>query len=258
MHAPRAPSIRDRAAALRAACGLCLVLLLGGCLTGDFGRVNPSLVSDDVHDWVGPAASGGAGYAPSSLPLTDDERTLRDLAFPLIEPPYDRNSWDSVLLEWGINRSELRWPANDRTAYAQWLLGSAYRSTAARYAQLIDDVRNDTVRIDSFYMTALRVLDMDARRQRSMAYVSFLSGGEYIDAGRRMAENSLVIAWVQYSLRRRADAFQFALERCVLATPMPAAVDAERALNALRQQINTHTLAVPVPPPPAIAFAAAG
>ncbi len=31
--------------------------------------------------------------------LTDEERRLRDLAYPLIDPPYDRNKWYSFLGE---------------------------------------------------------------------------------------------------------------------------------------------------------------
>ncbi|HWN51196.1 MAG TPA: hypothetical protein VNO18_15505 [Xanthobacteraceae bacterium] len=33
-------------------------LQLGGCANGDFGRVKPRLVSDDIHAWIG--AAGGA------------------------------------------------------------------------------------------------------------------------------------------------------------------------------------------------------
>ena len=53
----------------------------------------------------------------SSFELTDDERALRDLAYPLIEPPYDRQQWYSVAGEYGLYRP-IRGPAFDRTAYA--------------------------------------------------------------------------------------------------------------------------------------------
>jgi hypothetical protein len=65
------------------------VALLGGCgiPNGDFGEVRPTLVRDDMHDWVGPYAS--ADYA-SGFALTDDERAPRDLGYRLIEAPYNR------------------------------------------------------------------------------------------------------------------------------------------------------------------------
>ena len=65
--------------------------LLAGCgINGDFGEVNRTLVRDDIHDWVGRDDTPDHPDAPSSFELTDDERQLRDLAFPLIEPPYNR------------------------------------------------------------------------------------------------------------------------------------------------------------------------
>ena len=75
--------------------------LLTGCGTyGDFGRVRPTLVNDDTHAWMGPAAARGPAINPPwRHQLTDEERTLRDLAYPLIEPPYDRNKWYSVIGE---------------------------------------------------------------------------------------------------------------------------------------------------------------
>jgi hypothetical protein len=72
--------------------------LLAGCgLNGDFERMRPSLVSDDTHAWLGPAALRGKTGSATKHQLTDEERRLRDLAYPLIEPPYDRNKWYSVL-----------------------------------------------------------------------------------------------------------------------------------------------------------------
>ena len=61
--------------------------------------------------------------------LTDAERQLRDLAFPLIEPPYDRGRWDTVLLEYGIRRSkEIEWPVFDNHGYGIRLMERPYRS----------------------------------------------------------------------------------------------------------------------------------
>ena len=55
---------------------LAAILSLAGCGTpnGDFGEVQPYLVSDGIHDWVGPKFSN---FEP-----TDDERALRDLGYP--------------------------------------------------------------------------------------------------------------------------------------------------------------------------------
>jgi hypothetical protein len=177
--------------------------LLAGCANGDFNEIKPFLVRDSIHDWVGPAAIAGTNAALSSFELTDDERALRDLAYPLIEPPYDRQRWYSVAGEYGLIDRDRAHPV-DRTAYANDLLGSAYRSPAARYAHLLDDIRNDTTRLPQFFETATRVLDIDQRRRQSLAYVAELSPAERDDALRRIMVNAAIVAWVWESLNQRA------------------------------------------------------
>ncbi|HWN51197.1 MAG TPA: hypothetical protein VNO18_15510, partial [Xanthobacteraceae bacterium] len=102
----------------------------------------------------------------SSFPLTDDERALRDLAYPLIEPPYDRQRWYSFLNEYGIRHIfHYDWSKFDAQAYTRALTQESLRSEAARYARLGDDIRNDRECVPQFFLLANRVLEMDGRRE---------------------------------------------------------------------------------------------
>ncbi|MSO67950.1 MAG: hypothetical protein EXQ82_09115 [Pseudolabrys sp.] len=60
---------------------LAMVALLAGCANGDFGEVRPTLVRDNVHDWLSLDAIAGRPALPSGFELTDDERQFRDLAY---------------------------------------------------------------------------------------------------------------------------------------------------------------------------------
>ena len=122
------------------------VSVLAGCANGDFQEVRPTLVSDSIHDWVGNDAIAGKRTFPSRYELTDDERALRDLAYPLIQPPYDRHQWYSVAGEYGVIGGDHR-AIFQREDYWNRLAGSRYRSPSARYAQLSDDIRNDSERL---------------------------------------------------------------------------------------------------------------
>jgi hypothetical protein len=107
---------------------------------------------------------------------------------------------------------------------------------------LIDDIRNDGTRIEPFFMTARHVLDMDSKRAQSLSYIPDLQEAERANALTRISENHLVIGSVHRSLTERAGAFRYALERLVIANPSPMAVEAERALNRLRMQIEKNRL----------------
>ena len=219
--------------AWRPLCVLGALVLLAGCANSDFGEINQTLVTDGIHDWLGRDSPKSHPVPPSTFEYTDDERALRDNAYPLIEPPYDRQQWYSVAGEYGFKRTAV----TDRHKYLDRVMEECHRSSAAVYARLIDDIRNDTTRLSQFFETAGRVMDIDQKRQKSLAYVSGLSKGEVLNARRRIRENAHVLEMVRWSLEDRVAAYHFALERMVIMTPMTQAVDAERLLNQLDAQI---------------------
>lgn len=231
--------------------------ILSGCgLNADFDRPRPSLVTDNMHAWIGKDVARIDGIMPSTYPLTDDERVLRDLAYPLIEPPFARNRWYSILNEYGLTLSlNADIIIREPSAYSDHLTRKAYRSATARYVQLNDDIRNDVVRIDPFFGLARRVIDIDTKRVGALSYTSAVGEGGAANARARVAENALIVAWVQCSLAERAAGYRFALERLVVATPAPMAVEAERSITLMLQEIaRNQVVATPrlCGPPPRV------
>jgi hypothetical protein len=232
MPAPRFP-IRYFAPALLLLAGG----MLGACSGGDFGRTREDFRNDDMHRWIGLEATSSVGLRPSQYQLTDDERQLRDLAYPLIEPPHSRPAWKSVFGDYQPIASPWRQaPVFDRTAYGRALIDEPHRSHSSRYAQLIEDVRADITRFELFYGNAIKVLDLDRRRHASLDRVSELSPRERADAVARMQENSLIVQWVQQCLERRVSSYRWAVERLVLQAPDPMAADADRLITELAAQ----------------------
>lgn len=127
------------------------------------------------------------------------------------------------------------------------LQGALLRSTAARYNQLIDDIRNDVARIAPFYLTAHRVMDLDRRREASMQRITDLSPPERLSVSARVNENTLTVAWVQHSLAERCASYRFALEHLAVAEPQPAAADADRALRELQETIDASRINITGP-----------
>jgi len=211
--------------------GLTLILLslaLGGCSGGDFGRTREDFRNDDMHRWMGGEVTGSVGLGPSQFQLTDNERQLRDLAYPLIEPPRSRPAWKSVFGDYKPLASPWRQgaPAFDRSAYGRMLIDEPHRSNSSRYSQLTDDVRDDITRFEPFFATATRVLDLDRKRNASLAHVSELSPRERtIIAGRRLCDEGATLEELGRALGVSKERVR-QLEH--------------RALQKLRQSISRH------------------
>ncbi len=209
-------------------------LALAGCSGGDFGRTRADFRNDDIHRWLGAEATGSVGLHPSQFQLTDLERQLRDQAYPFIEPPHSRPAWKAVFGDYQTLPSPWRQKVVfDRTAYGRALIDEPHRSDASRYSLLIDDVRDDITRFEPFYATAAKVLDLDRKRNASLAHVSQLSPREHADAVARMEENALIVRWVQQCLERRVSSYRWALERLVIQAPDNVASDADRLIGEL-------------------------
>jgi hypothetical protein len=232
--------IRTPGRALASSPALALLLasaMLGGCSGGDFGRTRSDFLNDDMHRWVGGEATSSVGLPASQFQLTDNERLLRDLAYPLIEPPHSRPAWRSVFGDYQPLAAPWRQQvAFDRTVYGRQLIDEPHRSYASRYSQLMDDVRDDISRFEPFYADAVKVIDLDRKRNAALAHISELSPRERTDAVARMQENSLIVQWVQQCLERRVSSYRWALERLVLQTPDNMAADADRLIGELAAQ----------------------
>jgi hypothetical protein len=176
----------------------------------------------------------------AAAPMTDDERLLRDLAYPLIEPPFDRNRWYSVLGEYGAGSA--RWFALPHAyvnpfTYWERLEARWRRSETSRYSQLTGDVRSDALRVEPFFAVARRVLDMDRRREQSMLQVASITVTEGNNALFRIKENFAAVEWVCRSLDGRIAAYRYALAHQVVAAPSHLAADAERAIELLQRLV---------------------
>jgi hypothetical protein len=205
---------------------------------GDFGRLQQPVVADNIHAWIGQEAATHVG-APISLDnLTEDERTLRDLAFPLIEPAYDRIRWDAVVYEYGQKKEFQRslWVV-DPTRYYNHLLAANYRSSAGRYNQLIDDIRDDVTRLGPFFDLAHRVVEFDRKRHDSLDLLPDITPADRFNALARIGENTLTIVWVQNSLAQRCASYRFALDHLAISEPETIAAQADVVLAQLQQLV---------------------
>jgi len=233
---------------LRGARGLAGALILcaltfGSAVAGDLGRADPNfwdgLLPKQLYlGPVAPLSFPPSGMPHSLYPLTDDEASLRDQAFSLLQPPQHREVWNTLIKSFA---QATVFPLDilrvDRYAYANMLIGMPYASEAGRYSRLIDDVGSDYLLLGPFMVTACRVIDMDARRARSLAHVQGFTEYEINNALARNNEDRILIEGVELTLDSRVWSYRYALNRLVVAVPSPLAVQAERAVERYAVQV---------------------
>jgi hypothetical protein len=237
----------------RLATCVALALALSGCASGDFGRPRSAWFTDE-----GVAVAVGGPLRAVPLPInvygyTDDEKRLRRYAYPLLVPPFQKELLLKLPIDFDYPAAIAGLtPGYGAEGYGDWLLGFPVRSQVARYSRLIDDTRDDVIRIDNFYAVAQRVADMDRRREQSLAHVSAASDFDRANATARIAENGELILRVYTCLGVRVTAYRGALERVVLAQPSPMAADADRAISALQGKVTMIGAVAQAPQPLAL------
>jgi hypothetical protein len=236
----------------RLLCGLASLiaaLSVGGCgLYGDFDRVRPSLATDEANARIERDELIRSGRTPSSFPLTDEERQLRDLARAIIAPPNDPNRWDTVFRDYVLDdieflgtAQEKREPVKfDRAAYWWDLHPDERRSEASAYSKLTTDAREDVIRLEPFFAIAARVADMDRKRDSVLSVASTSHAAERSNARRRNQENVDIVTRVCRALGERMISYNYALERLAIQAPSSMAADGERALTLLHTRIGQY------------------
>ena len=204
-----------------------LALVLGGCAqTGDFGRPKSNVVDDAILPAAGDALAYARREPVSAYRLTDDEREMRSLAWAIVTPPLEGQRRDRILTE--LRRTRIL-PAErarvDATSYVETLIATDFRSSAARYTRLKEDVLADTARIEPFFAAASDVADGDDVRGAALGRVPEVSANERANALARIEENGLLIAWARDSFEERLVSYRYALDRLILETPDPMAAE---------------------------------
>ena len=226
------------------ACALVLfVVTRGFAAAGDLGRADPNFWDGlfPKQLYLGPVAplSFPPADMPHSLyPLTDDEASLREQSFSILQPPQHREVWKTLMASWvQATAFPLDILRADPYAYANMLIGMPFASEAGRYSRLIDDVGSDYLLLGPFMVTACRVVDMDARRAQSLAHVSAFTAYEINNAIARNEENRTLIEGAELTLNDRVWSYRYAVNRLVIAVPSRLAVQAERAVERYAAQV---------------------
>jgi len=214
---------------------LALTSTLASCVTeGDFGRRQPSVLTDSLLPAVGRRVAAYDGQATSEFRLTDDEQQLRDRSWRFLLPASSQDVFGEILTQMRFVRLlPARFAPVRPASYYDGLMKTDWGSSHPPYRQLIDDMTADRTLLEPFFACADRVLAADRKREKSLDYIRDLQPIERENAQARMAENQHLLWWVDDALEIRVDAYEYALDRLFIELPERDAVEAERQLRAL-------------------------
>ncbi len=222
-------------------------MLVSGCSrTGDLGREQPNLLTTAVMPAIGYSSTYSAGEPVSHFDLTNDEQTLRNLAWGIVSPSH---AWDWL----GRGHAQLQRAQIARrmdlraspSSYSTLLNLERFRSSDARYARIMDDAAKDMASIGPFMSYAQRVTQADEQRLQAAMSLPDISVTELGASHGRVAENERQIAWVKRALLFRLYAYRYAVDRLMIRTPSPHAQQTIALLGQLELMIE-EAMAIPL------------
>ncbi len=217
--------------ALAAICVLALAIPAGARELGDFGRVQPGVLNDELI----PAFERifrGTGRPPSGFNLTDEEQEMRDRVWRFLVIPHAR--------DWAVEYSvEVRpakageTPKNYEDRYYRWLSGERYASSRVRFNTMADHIWADVATLPEAFESICRVREID--RQRQVAFRALATGDHRMrrDLEARLIENDRVVGRFTAALAYRYDAYSYALDHLLVETPHAEAVLPDTRLSEM-------------------------
>lgn len=201
------------------------MLALGACArpVGDLGSVGPAPYGSDAQ------RLSSVTTAHAMLNPTDDERRMHDLVWRFEQAPYAR--------DWVLTNGY--WAARGKTdAYFVWLSRQPYSSSETRYRMLGDHVASDLDMLPPTFAAICAVEQQDHRRDIAGQGVGGVDPGLRAEVAAREAENRLEVQRFAGALSYRYDAFSYALDQLLVATPHERAVTVDASLARLAQWVD--------------------
>lgn len=218
------------------------VFALAGCArpTGDFGRAEPSVLHDTVLPEAGKLRAEMFGEPVSRFNLTDEEQSMRDLAWRFLVAPHAQDWFYNVLAEWQRTRlakDSTRQRMDVRRYYA-FLRSEKFDSSRVRYKRVIRDIDADTATMPRVFEAICAVEEIDRRRDTAARELPDTSAEVSGEVRSRHAENQAYIDWFVRSARYRYDSYTFALKSLLIETPHEEARALDGRLSRMATLVN--------------------
>lgn len=222
------------------AAGICLVLTACAYRTGDFGRLERSVLNEFAYRDLPYTASYADTGDRSTFRLTDNELEFRARAYRFF---MDEHRHHFFARGYHVVVRAHAWPpdqyAIETERYYEVLRRQGDRSVVSHYRAIESSIVNDRALIDPFLAHTREVYLDDRRRLEAIDRTYDASLNEIRQAELRIAENRRVAWWALIALEWRAASYGYALDRSRIELPSREADRVEYELARLVAAIQT-------------------
>jgi hypothetical protein len=215
----------------RAALALALLVTsAAGHELGDFGRVKPGVVNDDLIPNIDKFGRWITGQPVSDFNQTDQEREMHDRVYRFLISRHVKDwafDYEQVVM---VASLFSRRPGRD-DLYYMWLTREPYASSRVRYNTISDDVGADVLTMPSTFASICAVQLVDRQRAVAASQLDDIEESMIVQMQTRRAENELYIARFVRALRYRYDSYSYALDHFLVETPHAEAVNVDGRLS---------------------------
>ncbi len=201
------------------------------------------------------------GELVSDFNFTDEEKTMRDMAWVLIRPPHAQdwislNLWKFVPSVQNVGLQLLTETQSARLTplidmgfdpkrYYWTLRSEKYASHNVRFERIIEDAQQDRQALAAFVPIAEQVVAMDRERMAALGRKADLDPREMKNAYARVDENKRFIGWVWRALQYRMTAYAYAIKKLEIETPSSKVAEANQALKFLLEDFQAQNGTLP-------------
>jgi len=196
---------------------------------GDFGRLEPGVVNDELLPLFDPNRKGTNGKPLGGMNVTDEEVEMRDRVWRFLAAPHVKD-W-----AWAYS-AEIR-PAEagggtdkQLSKYYRWLSEQRYASSHVRYKTISQHAGQDIGTLPTTFEAICTVIGIDRQRGVAVAEIDGLDKQLLARVGQRDRDNGAFISRFILALNFRYNSYHHALDQLLVETPAGAAVEVDAML----------------------------
>lgn len=199
---------------------------------GDFGRVKPGFLNDEVIPEVDGAFRRFNKQPVSNFNWTDQEREMHDRVYRFLIARHVKDwafDYEQIL---EVASAVSTQPAHD-DLYYRWLTRERYASSRVRYNTIADDVGADLLTLPTTFASICAVMIVDDQRAMAASQLTGIEREMIARMRERRAENSLYVDRFVGALRYRYASYSYALDHFLVETPHAEAVRVDERLSEM-------------------------